>query len=139
MVKEIIKDESVLSMPCEKATIDDAGIIEDLKDTIASMEDAVCLAANQIGETKQIGVYLDENDEMHVIFNPILRKALHPEKMIEECFSREEPTKVTRFECINVIYDELIDGNLVSKKQEFHGRDSQVIQHLIDHCKGKLV
>ncbi len=139
MIKEIIKDEAILSTPCDKATIDDMPIAQDLIDTLESMEDVACLAANQIGETKCVAVYIDDDDNTHIIFNPKLVKALHPQKMEEECFSRDEPSKVTRYECATISYEEEKDGALVPKKREFHGRTSQVIQHLIDHCKGKLV
>lgn len=140
MVKEIVTDNEVLSVPCEKATEADAAIVEDLMDTFDSMEEVACLAANQIGETKAIVVYLDDNEEKHVMFNPVLKQALYPSKVEEECFSHErDPKKVTRFAWINVSYDELIDGKLVPKKKKFEGWTAQVVQHMIDHCKGKLV
>lgn len=139
MVKDIIKDDDVLSVVCEKATIDDIGVVDDLKDTIESMEDIACLAANQIGVTKAIGVFLDEDDNMHVIFNPVLRKALYPMRTYEECFSRDGESKVTRYGWIQVDLDEIEDGKLVHKKKEYQARDAQVVHHLIDHCKGKLV
>ena len=49
MIKELVKDDAVLSVPCEPATAEDAPVAQDLVDTLASIEDAVCLAANQIG------------------------------------------------------------------------------------------
>lgn len=139
MVKDIIKDDEILSKKCDKATADDADVVQDLLDTIGSMEDIACLAANQIGVTKAIGVYLDEDDKSYVILNPILKKALYPIRTYEECFSRDGETKVTRYGWIQVDYDELVDGELVRRKGEFQGRDAQVVHHLIDHCKGKLV
>ncbi len=140
MVKDIVTDNEILSIACEKATVEDASIIDDLLDTFDSLEDVACLAANQIGETKAIVVYLDEHDEKHVMLNPIMRQALHPSKVEEECFSHEgEPKKVTRFAWINVSFDELKDGKLVPRKQKFEGWTAQIIQHMIDHCKGKLV
>lgn len=36
-------------------------------------------------------------------------------------------------------YDELADGTLVPRKKVFEGWTAQLIQHMIDHCKGKLV
>ena len=55
MIKELVKDTELLSTPCEPATADDADLATDLLDTLASLEDAACLAANQIGETKGSG------------------------------------------------------------------------------------
>ncbi len=52
--------------------------------------------------------------------------------------SRASP-KVTRYDKVTVAYQELVDGALVSRKREFEGWTAQIIQHMIDHCKGKLV
>lgn len=44
MIKELVKDEAVLSTPCEPATAADAEVAQDLVDTLLSIEDAACLA-----------------------------------------------------------------------------------------------
>ena len=139
MIKEIIKDDAILSQVCEPASADDAAIAQDLLDTLASNEEAACLAANQIGETKAIVAYLDENDEAHVMYNPKLMQALHPTTVVEDCLSREGGSKVKRFGWIKVSFDELQDGKLINRKRTFEGWSAEVIQHMIDHCKGKLV
>lgn len=139
MIKELVKDEALLSKPCEAATADDVDVAQDLLDTLASLEDAACLAANQIGVTKSIVAYLDENDEAHVMYNPVLKLALGAFKTTEGCLTRDEESKVTRFDRIKVAYDELADGALKPRKRDFSGWTAQVIQHMIDHCKGKLV
>ena len=139
MIKELVKDEALLSKPCEAATADDADVAQDLLDTLASLEDAACLAANQIGVTKSIVAYLDENDEPHVMYNPVLKLVLGAFKTTEGCLTRDEESKVTRFDRIKVAYDELADGALKPRKRDFSGWTAQVIQHMIDHCKGKLV
>lgn len=139
MIKELVKDEALLSKPCEAATADDVDVAQDLLDTLASLEDAACLAANQIGVTKSIVAYLDEKDEAHVMYNPVLKLALGAFKTTEGCLTRDEESKVTRFDRIKVAYDELADGALKPRKRDFSGWTAQVIQHMIDHCKGKLV
>lgn len=139
MVKDIVTDEAVLSQKCEAATADDAAIVEDLLDTLSSLDEAACLAANQIGVPKAVVAYLDEADEPQVMFNPKLRKALRPFKALETCFSREGEAKVTRFDWVDVTYDELVDGELVARRAQFTAWPAQVIQHMIDHCNGKLV
>lgn len=139
MIKELVKDEALLSKPCEAATADDVDVAQDLLDTLASLEDAACLAANQIGVAKSIVAYLDENDEAHVMYNPVLKLALGAFKTAEGCLTRDEESKVTRFDRIKVAYDELADGALKPRKRDFTGWTAQVIQHMIDHCKGKLV
>ena len=139
MVKDITKDEAVLSQPCREATAEDAAIAQDLLDTLEATEDAACLAANQIGCPVALAVYLDDADEPHVLYNPKLKKALRPHKVVETCFSRDDEAKVTRFEWIAITYDELADGQLQPRKAERTGWEAQIIQHAIDHCKGKLV
>ena len=137
--KEIIKDEAILSQPCEKCTAEDAALAQDLLDTVAATEDMACLAANQIGETKAAICCLDDDDEPHVMFNPVMKRALAPFKAVEECFSVDEPHKVTRFQRMTVEYDELVDGELVPRKREFRDWTAQIIQHGIDHTKGKVI
>ena len=61
-IKEFTTDEALLSTPCEKATAEDAAVAQDLLDTLASLEGAACIHANQIGVTKSLFAYLDEND-----------------------------------------------------------------------------
>lgn len=139
MIKELVKDEAILSQPCEAATAEDETVAQDLLDTIASLEGAACLAANQIGVAKRVIVYLDDSDQPHVMYNPVLKKALRPTKTVEACLSRDDETKVTRFEWITVTYEELADGALVPRKKTFEGWTAELVQHMIDHCKGKLV
>ncbi len=144
MIKDLVRDEAILSTPCDKATAEDAQIAQDLTDTLRASEDAVCLAANQIGETKQIIAILlgetdDENAPVLVMFNPVMKRALYPIKVEEECLTLDGPHKATRFARITVAYDELVDGALVSRKTEFVSDPAQAVQHGIDHCKGKLI
>lgn len=139
MIKELVKDPAALSVACEPAAADDAQVAQDLLDTLTSLDDAACLAANQIDVTKCVVAYLDENDNPHVMYNPKLLLALGAFKAVEGCLSLEADSNVTRYDRIKVSYDELVDGTLVPRKRDFTGWTAQVIQHMIDHCKGKLV
>lgn len=138
-IKEFTTDEALLSTPCEKATAEDAAVAQDLLDTLASLEGAACIHANQIGVTKSLFAYLDENDNPHVMYNPAILIGLVPKKETESCFTHEEPTVNTRYEKVKVSYQELVDGKLVSHKKDFHGWVAQLIQHMADHSKGKFV
>lgn len=71
MIKELCRDEAILSQRCEVATVEDESVAQDLIDTIKSLDDAGCLAANQIGVTKKVCVYLDDAGEPHVLYNPV--------------------------------------------------------------------
>ena len=120
MIKELVKDEAILSQVCTPATTDDAQVADDLVETLTSMDGAACLAANQIGATTCIIAYLDDDDQPHVMYNPRLLQALGAFKAVEGC-------------------SELVDGELKPRKKDFNCWTAQIIQHGIDHCKGKLV
>ena len=139
MVKDIVKDPEQLAKPAEKATAEDAQVAQDLLDTLASLEEVAGLAANQIGSDKAVIVYLDDDENPRVMYNPVFKRGLGPMKMLEECVSLDGESKVTRYARAMITYDELVDGELQPQKREFEGFTSQVIQHLIDHCKGKVV
>ncbi len=140
MIKEIVTDDEFLSRPSEKATAEDASVAQDLLDTIAADEEAACLAANQIGVLKAVVVYLDEQDKPYIMYNPVLKQGLYPFKANETCLSHgDKEMKVTRFNKIQVAYDDLVDGALVPKKRKLEGWTAVVVQHMIDHCNGKLV
>lgn len=138
MIKELVRDEAILSKPCDKATAEDAELANDLVDTLKSLEDVACLAANQIGVTKQVVAVLD-GDDVRVMFNPRMLRALYPIKAEEECMTIDGVARVTRYGKANISYDELVDGKLVPRKRDFLGDTAQAIQHMIDHCKGKLI
>ena len=139
MIKDLVTDEALLSTPCEQATADDADVARDLLDTMESIEDAACLAANQIGVTKAVIAYKDDKDRAHVMFNPSMKRALHPARVEESCLTHEGATKVTRFDQATFTYQELVDGVLIPRKKECRGWTAQILQHMIDHCNGKLI
>ena len=105
MIREIITDEEILSKPCDAATAADAAIADDLVETLLASDEAVCLAANQIGETKRIVAYLNEAGRPQVMYNPRVTQKLKPYTAVEACLSREEPTAVTRYDWVRVSYD----------------------------------
>ena len=139
MIRPIMTNRMFLSLPSSAATAADAQTAQDLLDTLASLDEAACLAANQIGVAKAVVVYHDEDEQPHVMYNPVLKQALGAYKTVEGCLTLEAESKVTRYERVKVVYDELVDGALVSRKRDFTGWTAELIQHMIDHCKGKLV
>lgn len=139
MIKDLVNDEAILSQPCAAATAEDAPQAQDLLDTLASLEDAVCLAANQIGVAKAVVAYVDDNEQPHVMYNPKILMGLGPQRLTESCLTHEGESKVTRFVKVKVSYDELVDGQLRHRKGDFVGWIAQMIQHMCDHCNGKLV
>ncbi len=141
MIKDLVTDTDILSIPCDRATAEDASVAANLVETLKSIENAACLAANQIGVTKRIIAFKDDDDKIHVMFNPSINQALRPSKLPEECLSLPDagPQMVRRFDWVRIAYDELIDGELVPKKRNYEGWTAEIIQHMIDHCHGKLI
>ena len=139
MIKELVKDEAILSQVCEKATPEDAELAQDLIDTAASLDDCSCLAANQIGVTKAVVVYFDDNEKPHVLYNPKVLMGIRPSKTVEGCMTRDDYSKVTRYAKIKVSFDELVDGEFTPRRNAYTGWITQMIQHMVDHCNGKLV
>ena len=139
MIKELVTDDAILSQRCEPATADDAELAQDMLDTLASLDDAACLAANQIGVTKAMFAYVDEKDRARVMCNPHILLGLAPAQVVEGCLTREEEQRVKRFAKVKVKYQELVDGKLVNRQADFLGWMAQVVQHMVDHCNGKLI
>lgn len=139
MICELCHDTAVLSTRCTRATADDAAVAQDLLDTMASIEDCACLAANQIGKTVALVAFVDEQNKPHVMYNPRIMMGLGAQKVEEQCMTLNEPTKSTRYAKVKVAFQELVDGKLVDKKRDYVGWEAQMIQHLCDHCAGKLV
>ena len=139
MIKELVTDDAILSQRCEPATADDAELAQDLLDTLASLDDAACLAANKIGVTKAMFAYVDEKDRARVMCNPHILLGLAPAQVVEGCLTREEEQRVKRFAKVKVKYQELVDGKLVNRQADFLGWMAQVVQHMVDHCNGKLI
>ncbi|MCD8316741.1 MAG: peptide deformylase [Eggerthellaceae bacterium] len=139
MVRDIVKDDGILSVECRPATPEDEAIAADLVDTLLSSDEAACLAANQIGESVAIGAYLNSSDKPVVLYNPKVVMPLKPYDAVEECLSHDMPSPVRRYQLIHVQYDELCDGKFVPRKKKLEGWSAQLVQHLVDHCNGELV
>ena len=138
MIKEIVKDEEFLQKPAEPATVEDAEVARDLKETVESLSDCACLAANQIGSAKAI-IACNIDDRVEVMFNPVIKQAIVPYSAKESCLSLGRETEVKRFRRIILDYEELVDGELVARKRKFTDWNAEVVQHAVDHCKGVLV
>ena len=51
----------------------------------------------------------------------------------------EEVTKSTRYIKCKVAFDQIVDGKMKECRRDYAGFEAQMIQHMIDHCQGKLV
>lgn len=138
MIKEIVHDQILLSQVAEPATAEDAAVAQDLIDTIRSLDDCACLAANQIGVNKAIVAY-EQKGHVFVLFNPKVLAGMKPFRAQEGCLSLESVSSVKRFQTVRVSFQELVGEQLVPRTRTFQDFTAQCVQHGIDHCAGKLV
>ncbi len=137
MVKEIIRDEAVLSKKSEPATRDDMQTVRDLLDTVkANEERCVGMAANMIGVHKTILVALI-GDEYIAMINPkIVDCSKDTYETDEGCLSLEGVRSVTRHRIITVEY---MDRKFKRRRGIFRDFEAEIIQHEIDHFSGIII
>lgn len=137
MIKDIIKDQFILSQKSKPATQEDLYIVDDLLDTIKAHEkQCVGMAANMIGYFKRIMVVNNEGDYL-VLINPVVFKYMgqYTEKQ-EGCLCHEETKSVKRYEKMKVEY---YDIHFKKRIKTFSGLTAQIIQHEMDHFEGILI
>lgn len=137
MIKNIIKDQFVLSQKSLPASLEDRDIIIDLQDTLeANKERCVGMAANMIGYLKNIIIFYD-NDEQVIMINPTIIKTSKESYLTKEgCLSHQGEKEVRRFYSIKV---DFLDKNGKRKRKTYKDFTAQIIQHEIDHCQGILI
>ena len=140
MIKDLVKDDAVLSQPSDAVTAEEAAALAaDLTDTLESLENVACLHANQLGGTKAAFIYLDADDKPHIMFNAKIIRALGAFKTTEDCLSCVKNPRSRAGQGENQLPWELAGDKLVTKNREFTDWTAEIIQHMIDHSKGKLV
>lgn len=136
MIRQINCDPTFLSQKAKPVTKADLFIVTDLLDTLkANKERCVGMAANMIGENKQI-IACQLGPFFVPMIEPKIVKKAKPYKTTEGCLSLPGQKETTRYEVITVKY---LDEVLESKRQEFSGFPAQIIQHEIDHLNGILI
>lgn len=137
MVRELVHDPILLARKSTPATKDDLQIAQDLLDTLlAHRESCVGMAANMIGQCKQIIVF-DNAGTPTLMFNPQIIKASGEYETEEGCLSLlGGPRKTKRYQKIKVQYQ---TRDFQTRLKTFEGWTAQIIQHEIDHCKGILI
>lgn len=136
MIRKIVKDELFLAQKSEIATEADVDVITDLIDTLrANAENCVGMAANMIGVKKRIIVF-SVGIAIVPMVNPVIIKKSVPYETEEGCLSLNGVRKTTRFEKIEVEYQ---DKNFKKQRQEFTGWTAQIIQHEADHLEGRVI
>lgn len=148
MIRPIIKIEFLMKRPSGPATADDAPAVQDLLDTLAAHADAcVGLAGNMIGVLKRIIAFTDfgaadSYDEAagetpnRVMLNPEIVEQAEPYSTAEGCLSLKGMRNTMRYRVITVRFQ---DTDMAWHEERFENFTAQIIQHLIDHCNGRVI
>ena len=109
---------------------------QDLLDSLAAHADGcVGMAANMIGVSKRIIVFLNEGGPS-LMFNPKILKRSGPYHTEEGCLSLPGRRETKRYRSIKVEYQ---NEAFQTRRKTFTGFPAQIIQHEIDHCDGILI
>ena len=136
MIKPIVKDVFFLGQKSEEATKEDLPVGQDLQDTLsANRERCVGMAANMIGVKKRI-IIVNIGFMNVVMYNPVILKKDTPYETEEGCLSLEGVRKTTRYQNIEVEYQ---DVSWKKQRQKFSGWTAQIIQHEVDHLSGIII
>lgn len=136
MVRNIVRDPFFLRQKSEPATKKDKQIIIDLLDTLRANQDrCVGMAANMIGEKKQI-IVVAVGPFQFAMVNPVIVKKSGEYQTEEGCLSLEGVRPCTRYKEIEVDY---LDENFQPKHGKYKDWTAQIIQHEIQHFSGDLI
>lgn len=136
MVRDIMRDPLFLAAPSQTATAEDVAVLQDLLDTLrANRERCVGMAANMIGEHKNIIAFVDGRTIMGMM-NPQIVRAEGEYEAEEGCLSLDGVRKTKRYRKIQVRYQ---TEKMQWKTRTFRDYPAQIIQHEIDHCRGVLI
>ena len=136
MVREIMRDVAFLKIPSAPACAKDASIADDLCDTLrAHIDGCVGMAANMIGVSVRIIVFLDGN-RICEMFNPQILRRDGAYETEEGCLSLTGARKTKRYRTIKVQF-KTRDGK--TRIKSYSGFTAQIIQHEIDHLEGMII
>ena len=137
MIREITKDTEILQQVSKAITPKDAQqVIQDLLDTAeAHSERCVGLSAIQISEP--VRVFVASTGERFIPFvNPVITRYLGSVYEAEEsCMSLEGSRKVSRYKGVEIMYQK----GTKYVKERYSGFFAEIVQHEMDHLRGKLV
>ena len=137
MVKELVHDPLLLARKSQPASREDMQVVQDLMDTFAAhRETCVGMAANMIGEFRNIIIFNNEDVTM-VMLNPEIIRQEGPYTTKEGCLSLlGGPRETVRYQKIKVRYE---TTEFQVRLKTFTGWTAEIIQHEIDHCRGVLI
>ena len=138
MIRQLIHDPKLLSNASTNATKEDLNVALDLVDTLNFHRDTcVGMAANMIGVNKCIIAFVNDDNKIMVMFNPVILKKEKKYNTEEGCLSLlGGPRSCIRYENIKVQFQ---TTDMKVRMKNFKGFTAQIIQHEIDHCNGILI
>ena len=136
MIRPIVRDTFFLSQKSVPATKADTSVIQDLADTLRANADRCAgMAANMIGVHKRI-IGFNSGPLAVILVNPEIIRKSGPYETEEGCLSLLGQRKTTRYEEIEVEYEDL---QFQKQRQKFSGWIAQIIQHECDHLEGIII
>ena len=136
MVRKIVKGTHIFSEKAIPATPADKQVITDLLDTLrANRETCVGMAANMIGVNKRI-IAVNMGFANIAMLNPMIVSKKGPYEAEEGCLSLKGVRKTTRYQEIEVEYEDI---HFKKQHQKYKGWVAQIIQHEVDHCEGIII
>ncbi len=137
MIRDVVKDQMLLSIKSVPADKNDLPVVIDLLDTLkANADHCVGMAANMIGVRKTI-LAARINGKFIVMINPVItERSKQIIQTSEGCLCLSGSRPVTRNIMIKVDY---FDRKFNRKKGIYRGIEAQIIQHEIDHFNGIII
>ena len=138
MIKDIVKDETILTQKSDQVSVEEAQeIVTDLLDTAYhNIDNCAGLAAPQIGVLKKVIVVRNGNSFFPMINPMIIKKSGRKFVNNEGCLSLEGTRSVERFPTILVSYT---DRNGKRNTKTYNGLMAVIVQHEVDHLNGILI
>ena len=131
-----MKDVLFLKKKAVPATKDDMPVVQDLLDTLKANETGcVGMAANMIGVNKRI-IAVNMGFANIAMLNPVIVSKKEPYEAEEGCLSLKGVRKTTRYQEIEVEYEDI---HFKKQHQKYKGCVAQIIQHEVDHCEGIII
>jgi len=136
MIRPINRDTFILSKKSTPASLVDMNTVTDLCDTLrANLDRCVGMAANMIGVNKRI-IAIAIGPMVIPMLNPVILSKSGPYETEEGCLSLSGVRKTTRYQVIEVEYQ---DTSFKKRRQTYEGFAAQIIQHEVDHLEGILI
>ena len=91
--------------------------------------------ANMIGVNKRI-IAVNMGFANIAMLNPVIVSKKEPYEAEEGCLSLKGVRKTTRYQEIEVEYEDI---HFKKQHQKYKGWVAQIIQHEVDHCEGIII